>query len=67
MFTLMSVAAGMLLFKEIVFDPIVQKAILFALGLLLAFIGVYLTNSNGSEDSIVDYDFNYVDVDFEQE
>jgi drug/metabolite transporter (DMT)-like permease len=50
MFTSMSVAAGMLLFKEIVFDPIVQKALLFALGLLLAFIGVYLSNSNSSEE-----------------
>jgi len=49
MHTLTSVAAGMVVFEETAFDPIVQKAVLFTLGLLLAFAGVYLSNLNVSE------------------
>ena len=48
----------MLVFEETAFDPVVQKAILFVLGLLLAFVGVYLSNSNASEDDRVCYELN---------
>jgi drug/metabolite transporter (DMT)-like permease len=49
MFTSMSIAAGMVLFEETVFDPVVQKSILFVLGVVLAFVGVYLINTTHNE------------------
>jgi hypothetical protein len=58
MHTLTSVAAGMVVFEETAFDPIVRKAVLFTLGLLLAFIGVYLSNLNASECSSVCYELD---------
>ena len=66
MHTLTSVAAGMLVFEETAFDPVVQKAVLFVLGLLLAFVGVYLSNSNASEDDSVCYELNCNELEQEE-
>jgi membrane-associated HD superfamily phosphohydrolase len=61
MFTSVSIATGMVLFGETLFDPIVRKAPLFVFGILLAFIGVYLVNNN---DTIIKQEtiFNENDV-----
>jgi hypothetical protein len=53
-------------FEETAFDPVVQKAILFVLGLLLAFVGVYLSNSNASEDDRVCYELNCDEIEQEE-
>jgi multidrug transporter EmrE-like cation transporter len=44
LFTSASIATGMLLFHETVFEPLVRSVVLFVIGVLLAFVGVYLVD-----------------------
>jgi hypothetical protein len=41
-FTTITISVGMVVFLEVSFDPVVRSVLLFVLGLLLAFSGVYL-------------------------
>ena len=52
-FTSVSIATGMVLFHETSFDPIIQKALLFICGVALAFVGVYLINSEKTPATFV--------------
>ena len=52
-FTSVSIATGMVVFHETSFDPVVQKALLFACGVALAFVGVYLINSEKTPATLV--------------
>ena len=49
-FTVITMSAGMVLFLEISFEPLVRTVVLFVLGLLLAFSGVYLINNLAPEE-----------------
>ena len=49
-FTSITISAGMVVFLEISFDPVVRSVLLFVAGLLLAFFGVYLINSQKVEE-----------------
>jgi hypothetical protein len=53
-FTSITISTGMVIFLEFKFDPFVKSVVLFTLGLLLAFYGVYLINSQSSEDDSVE-------------
>ena len=44
LFTSASIATGMILFHETVFEPLIRSVILFTVGVLMAFAGVYLVD-----------------------
>ena len=44
LFTSASIATGMILFHETVFEPLIRCVILFVVGVLMAFAGVYLVD-----------------------
>jgi hypothetical protein len=49
-FTTITVSVGMVVFLEISFDPVARSVLLFVLGLLLAFCGVYLISLQKVEE-----------------
>ena len=56
LFTSISITTGMVVFHETSFDPVVQKALLFVCGVVLAFVGVYLINSEKITTTAVEQD-----------
>jgi len=52
-FTSISISAGMVLFLEISFSPLISSILLFVTGLLLAFFGVYLVSNQSMDTAII--------------
>jgi drug/metabolite transporter (DMT)-like permease len=50
LFTFVSIAVGMGMFDETVFDPLVRCLVLFVVGVLLAFAGVIVVNNERAEE-----------------
>ena len=50
-FTSVSIATGMILFHETVFEPFARSVLLFVLGVLMAFAGVYLVDKQSDSAS----------------